>query len=187
MSTRNENSAAKTKELILYISSRLKDKPNYGATLLNKALYFIDSMNYLKRGKAITDFKYIKQEFGPTPAPSQFLSIRDEMMINNDLEVISTPYFGRTQTKYVAKREPAINVFDKEELVTIADVLESICDKGAVEISEISHNFLAWELARDKEEIPLYTFLLTSKEPDTEDYKWAEDSIDKYKKSKHLQ
>lgn len=174
----------KTKELILYISSRLKDRPNYGATLLNKSLYFIDSMSYLKKGKPITDFGYIKQQFGPTPKPSQFLSIRDEMVANEDLEVSSTTYFGRGQTKYVAKREPLINVFDKDELVTITDVLENICDANAIDISEYSHRFLAWEFANDKELLPLFTFLLTSKEPETGDYAWANIAIENYRKNK---
>ena len=67
----------KTSELIIYISSKLKDKPNYGSTLLGESLCLIDSMSFLKTGHAITDFLYIKQERGPTPNPRQFLLIRD--------------------------------------------------------------------------------------------------------------
>jgi len=36
--------SAKTTELVIYIADQLKDNPNYGATLLNKALYYTDLM-----------------------------------------------------------------------------------------------------------------------------------------------
>ena len=66
-------SSPKTVELIIYISLRLKERSNYGSTLLAKSLYLIDSMSYLKKGTPLTEFKYIKQQLGPTPEPAQFL------------------------------------------------------------------------------------------------------------------
>src|SRR6266487_4488799 len=99
----------KSAELIIYISSKLKDKPNYGSTLLGKSLCLIDSMNYLKTGKPISDFDYIKQDHGPTPDPSHYLSIRDWLVINDELEKVESDYFGRTQIKYFPKREPKLN------------------------------------------------------------------------------
>jgi hypothetical protein len=167
----------KTVELIIYISSKLKDKPTYGATLLGKSLCLIDSMNFLKTGHPITDFSYIKQERGPTPNPSQFLPIRDRLVKSGDLEMIEAQYFGRTQNKFVAKREPKIDVFNKDEIYLIDEVLESICDLNATQVSNMSHEFIAWIFAKDKEELPFYTFLLTQADPELEDYAWAEKLI----------
>jgi hypothetical protein len=171
----------KTIELIIYIASKLKDKPNYGSTLLGKALCLIDSMSYLKKGEPITELSYIKQERGPTPHPGKFLPVRDALVSSGELERIDTSYFGRTQNKYVAKREPKIDVFDKEEIFLIDDVLESICDHNASEISDYTHQFISWIVANHKEELPFYTFLITSKEPELRDYEWADKALKLYK------
>ena len=173
----------KTIELVVYIASKLNDKPNYGSTLLGKALYFIDSVNYLKTGKPITELTYIKQEKGPTPNPNKFLSIRDALVANGDLEKIEMDYFGRTQQKFIAKREPNINVFTKEEIFLIDGVLESICDHNATEISELSHLFLAWNIAENKEELPFHSFLLDIEDPTDKDLEWANKEIKLFKKS----
>lgn len=137
-------------------------------------------MNYLKKGKPITELEYIKQERGPTPDPVKYLSIRDKLEIKGELQKIETDYFGRTQIRYIAKRQPVIDVFEKEELVLINDVIESIGDNNAADISDYIHTFIAWIFAQHKEQLPFYTFLLTNREPDLKDYKWAENSIRRY-------
>jgi hypothetical protein len=174
------NSSVKTIELIVYISSKLKDKQNYGSTLLGKTLCLIDSMNYLKTGKPITDFSYIKQDYGPTPKPGMFLPVRDALVSKGDLEKVTTDYFGRTQNKFIAKREPDITVFEKEEIFLIDDVIESISNHSATEISDYTHQFISWIFANHKEDLPFYTFLLTNGEPELKDYEWADAAMKKY-------
>lgn len=173
----------KTTELIIYIANRLKDKPNYGSTLLGKSLCLIDSMSYLKKGAPISDLTYIKQERGPTPDPAKFLSIRDSLVEKNELEKVNTVYFGRNQIRFIAKREPDVKVFEKEEIVLINDVIESISDHNATEISDYTHTFISWIFAQHKEELPFYAFLLTHTEPDSKDYQWAKKSIRDYVKN----
>ncbi len=104
--------STKTAELIIYIASRLKDKQNYGVTLLGKALCLIDSMHYLKKGFSITELSYIKQEHGPIPDPAKYLYIRDSLEANGDLKRINAEYFGRKQLKFISTREPNIEVFE---------------------------------------------------------------------------
>jgi hypothetical protein len=173
----------KTAELIIYISSKLKDKPNYGSTLLGKALYLIDSMSFLKFGHPITDLTYIKQEHGPTPTPSKFLQIREILVANGELEKVDADYFGRKQYKFIAKRNPRIEIFDKDEIFLIDEVLENICDQNATELSNYTHQFLAWIIANDKEELPFYSFLLTKDDAEPKDLEWADKSIKAYKSS----
>jgi len=167
----------KTKELVLYIANRLSSKNNYGLTLLNKSLYFIDSICYLKRGKGISNFTYVKQAFGPTPEPRQFLSLRDTMVASGDIEVTESEFFGRLQKRFVAKREPNVDVFTVEEIVIIDDVLSNIEDFNGAQISEMSHQFPAWKAAADREELPYFTFLLSSKTPSDSDIEWAKAAI----------
>jgi hypothetical protein len=168
----------KTKELILYIANRLSSKNNYGLTLLNESLYFIDSISYLKRGKGISDFTYVKQTFGPTPEPRHFLSLRDMMVASGDIEVTESEFFGRLQKRFVARREPKVDVFNVEEIVIIDDVLSHIEDFNGAQISEMSHQFPAWRAAADREELPFFTFLLSSKTPSDNDIEWAKAAIE---------
>ena len=92
----------KTLELIVYIASKLKDKPTYGSTLLNKALYYVDGVSYVFWGKQISDFKYIRQGKGPTPKPAQFLAARDYLETTNRLQKVETEYYNFTQKKYIS-------------------------------------------------------------------------------------
>jgi hypothetical protein len=183
MTTSTGAASPKTKELIIYIASKLGNKPKYGSIMLNKALYLIDSTSYLKTGHPISEFKYIKQGQGPTPAPSQFLPLRDSLVASNDLEKVNADYFGRTQYKFIAKREPKIDVFSPEEIFVIDEVLEKICDLSAAELSEYTHQLIAWIVAKEKEELPLHSYLLTKEEPEMKDIEWAKKSIKKYQSS----
>jgi hypothetical protein len=179
--SKSVDSTDRTIELIVYISSKLGERANYGATLLGKALCLIDSVSYLKTGQPISDLSYIKQERGPTPNPNKFLPLRDFLVSNGDLEKIDVNYFGFLQNKFISKREPRIKVFTKDEIFLIDEVLSSISDQNASEISEYTHNFLAWIFANNKEELPFYSFLLTTADLNAKDFEWAKKSIKTYK------
>ena len=167
----------KTVELILYVASSLADQPAYGATLLNKALYFIDNIYYLKSGQPVSNLSYIKQDFGPTPKPSQFLAIKNAMIANNDLEEKKFDFFGKVQKKCFALRKPNVEVFEKEEIVLMDQVLNALSQHNATSISHLSHKVMAWELANKMEDLPLNTYFLTSTAPTDADLNWAKEKI----------
>lgn len=177
--------STKTIELVIYIAYKLKEKLNYGSVLLGKSLWLIDSMNYLKTGKPITDFTYIKQNQGPTPHPAKFLSLRDELIVKGELEKKDTEFYGRKQKKYVATRPPDTTIFTADEIFLIDDVLEKIGNMNATEISELSHKFISWNVAGDMEELPFYTFLLTKAEPTEADHEWATSLMNGYLSKKN--
>ena len=54
----------KAEKLILYVCHKMEDCHGFGAIVLNKALYYIDHVNYLQEGRKLTGFKYIKQRRG---------------------------------------------------------------------------------------------------------------------------
>lgn len=177
--------SAKTTELIIYIADQLKDNPNYGATLLNKSLYYTDLMQYLTKGTTITDFQYVHQDKGPTPEPGRFLRLLQLLKENGDIEIIEVLFFNYRQKKVLAKRPPNITVFEKEEIVLINDVVKKIGELNAREASDQTHELLAWKLSEKMEVLPNYTFLLTSKEPEIPDYEWARLAWDKYNQKKN--
>lgn len=175
-----EPANAKTRELLMYVADRLKDVPNYGATLLNKVLYFIDHTNYLVNKRPISNLNYVKQDFGPTPIPSQFLPLKEDLIDNDEMTEIKSDFFGLVQKKCLPNRKPNTDVFDKDEIILIDRVIAVVATHNANSISEISHRFLAWKLAENMEKLPYYTFLLTSKAPTDSDIAWANSEIEKY-------
>ena len=170
----------KTIELIIYASSKLKDKPTYGEVLLEKCLYLCDCMSYLRRGEPISDFKYIKQEFGPTPNPAQYLSVRDNLVSKGDLEIVKEPYYNTIQKKLFPKREPNMDIFEKDEIVLINEVINWFGDQNATEVSKFTHELLAWKFAEKNEELPFFTFLLTTKNPTEKDREESAELIKRY-------
>lgn len=169
----------KTRELLVYIANQLQDKPNYGSTLLNKAFYFIDSVSYLKTKKPISSFSYEKQKNGPTPKPSQFLGLRNQLCESGDVMIVEKERFGFTQKKLIAKRPSDNSYFSTDEIVLIDEVLQNISDISATDISEFSHQFMAWKYAGDREALPFFTYLLTNKTASENDRIWALSKISK--------
>jgi hypothetical protein len=176
--------SAKTTELIIYIADQLKDNPNYGAILLNKSLYYSDLMQYLAKGNTITDLQYVHQANGPTPEPGRFMTLLNLLRENGDIDIIQVPFFNYKQKKIIPKRTADISVFEKEEIVLINDVVKKLGDLSARAASDLTHELLAWKLSENMEVLPNFTFLLTSKDPDVDDYEWAQRSLEKYNQEK---
>ena len=174
----------KTIELVIYVCDKLQNNKNYGAILLNKALCAVDFTHYLKYGNPISDFSYIKQNLGFTPNPAQFLSLRDALIANSDLEKKEVLYFELIQHKYIAKRKPDLNVFSKDEIYLIDNVLDKIKDFSGTDISNYTHSFPAWECAQDMEEIPLYALLIRQVEPSPKAIERANEIVKKYEANK---
>lgn len=175
----------KNEELLLYITSKLKDSPNFGSILLNKALYYIDNIHYLKYGTPISSFKYIKQENGPTPAPEIFMPIREKMIEEGKLEMKEIEKFGKIQKRLIAKKSYNLDSFSPNEVELMDMVIDDCKDLTASKISNISHNEMAWQLAELFEPLPLFTYLLTQSEIEEEDITWANEIIKKYESAAH--
>jgi hypothetical protein len=176
----NVNDDLRTIELVLYVAEKLNNQATYGATLLNKALYLIDNIAYLKLERPISKLNYVKQDRGATPAPNQFLRIRDELIKENQLKEIKTDFFGFAQKRYVPLRPANVNVFDKEEIVLIDQVLEMLATHNASTVSDLSHKHVSWQVSENMDELPYYSFLLTSRPANELDLKWAQEEIKKF-------
>src|SRR3974390_2259391 len=105
---------AKLAELILYISKMSQDDPRFGATKLNKILFFSDFSQYRKKRKAISDDTYQRLENGP--APKHLVPVRDRLITSKSLTMQKLSYYGKTQTRPVALREPDLSLFTAEEI-----------------------------------------------------------------------
>lgn len=155
----------KFRELILYVARSSEQDEHFGATKLNKILFYADFWAYRKLGHSITGQQY--QKLGKGPAPRRLLPIVRKMEENGDCVVAEREYFGRTQKVLLARREPDLAPFSGAEIAIIHDVVERLRGFNATDVSELSHQFIGWQLAEEGEDIPYSTALLGHPRPPT--------------------
>ena len=153
----------KFKELILYIAEKSEGDRTFGATKLNKILFYSDFLAFLELGKAITWHRYQRLENGP--APIALLPVQAEMEEAREIARVPRVYRGRTQKVTLALREPDLKVFTAQEIAIVTEVIEALWNKNASEVSELSHQFLGWKAARLGEEIPYDIALIQLRKP----------------------
>lgn len=153
-------------ELVLYICQRCATDPKFGATKLNKLLYFSDFLAYAQLGEPITGFEYRRLPNGP--APRRFTSVRDEMVKKRDLGFQTVPLSGgRTQYRAVNLRVPDLSVFTAEQISLVDQVIHELWNLDAEAVSDLSHRMMGWRVADLNEVIPYETVFISS-EPLTE-------------------
>ncbi|MGD1069005.1 MAG: type II toxin-antitoxin system antitoxin SocA domain-containing protein [Bryobacteraceae bacterium] len=158
----------KFRELILYISQKCADDPTFGATKLNKILYFSDFYHYGNTGSPITGFEYQKLPNGP--CPRKLLPIRAKMLKEGILGIQAKSLRnGNIQHRTVNLRRPDLSVFSAEEIAQVDQVIEGLAMANAETASELSHRMMGWIVARDNETIPYATVFLSSQPLTAED------------------
>lgn len=157
---RIEENLERFRELILYVSQKCANDPRFGATKLNKILYFCDAMCYAHYRKPLTGMEYQKLPNGP--APKKLIPIRARMLAKGELGLQPVQLrSGNVQMRTVNLRAPNLDVFDAKEISLVDAVIEFLNDETAQGVSDLSHQMLGWKLARDKETIPYSTVFLT--------------------------
>jgi len=153
----------KLAELILLIAKRSEGDPAFGAVKLNKLLFHCDFSAYLTFGKPITGQEYFALKNGPTPR--RLLPVTEKMEKRRDLAFQKVNYYGRIQKRPVALRPPNYSLFTPHEVALIDEIVQTWRGKNATEISDHSHLFIGWKVAREKETIPYSTALIGVREP----------------------
>ncbi len=147
-----QNNLDKFKEVLLYVLSKVGSKPNVGESVLYKLLYFIDFNYYEKYEEQLIGATYIKNHYGPTP--TEFIKIVEDMQ-GKELAKVQDNYFQYPQTKYLPLRPPdmgKINITGNEQKL-IDDVINTLSDMNAKQISEYSHNDVPWQTTEEGEVI----------------------------------
>ncbi|MFZ2494889.1 MAG: type II toxin-antitoxin system antitoxin SocA domain-containing protein [Candidatus Saccharimonadales bacterium] len=134
----------KLRQVLLYIAEKAGAKPNVGATVINKLLYFIDFDYYELYGESITGLKYIRNHYGPTAHLSTISSVVDSMERDGDMEVAETEYFKHKQKKYLPRKHADLSLLNARELAHIDWELDRLADKKANELSDMSHLDMPW-------------------------------------------
>lgn len=146
-------STKKLRQVLLYISEQVGAKPNVGATVINKLLYFIDFDYYEKYGKSITGLSYIRNHYGPTAHMPTISSMIEQMEKAGELEVVETPYFKHKQKKYLPRESADLTQLDARESAHIDAELDRLGGMSATELSDLSHLDMPWLATKPGEEI----------------------------------
>ena len=115
------------KELVLYVCERSANDPKFGATKLNKILYFADFLAYAELGAPITGFEYQKLPNGP--APRRLLPVRGEMIEDHSLAIQPVKLVsGRIQERPVNLRSAQLSLFTPEQIALVDAIIEALRD-----------------------------------------------------------
>ena len=139
----------KFKQVLLYIVSKVGNRPNIGQTALYKLLYFIDFDFYEKNQQYLIGATYIKNTHGPSPV--SFAKVQRELEQGGKLVEVKSKYFDYDQKKYLVTSDPDVSELSAKELKHIDDELERLSSKSAKELSDLSHIDTPWRVAKEKQ------------------------------------
>jgi Protein of unknown function (DUF4065) len=156
----------KFKRLVHYIIWMVGKHDWFGATKLNKVLWFVDARAYTLTGQPITGETYTRGEFGPIP--KHIIPVQIELEREGAIRVTKEDKL----TRIIALTPARPSWFSPAELQSIDWWINHIDkDHTAKSISEETHDY-AWEIAKMGEELPLFAYRVARiKEPSEEDMK----------------
>ena len=153
----------KFRELVVYVASKCADDPAFGDTHFNKVLFFSDAFALQHLGHSITGSRYQKLKYGP--AALALLPVREEMEEAGDVHVEMAGRRRVTRTEL----HPDTDLFTKQELELVDEVIALMTGKWATTVSEESHlNSPGWNLVEIGEDIPLESQLISRDVPPPE-------------------
>src|SRR5258708_1962570 len=106
--------AARLDELLLLMAERLRSDPSYGATKLNRALFFAAPFHNKPRGPAISGAEY--ERLPRAPAPRSLLAVRQGLVARAEATLEPRGYLGHLQHRLLPLRPPREQDFTETEL-----------------------------------------------------------------------
>jgi hypothetical protein len=168
-------------ELIIYISQKCSSDPKFGATKLNKILYFADFLAYGTYGRAITGVPYCHREQGP--APHRLVPVRRYLEANRAIIVQKVPLAkGKEQHRTIALRDPDMRDFSRDDLALVDGMIEYFRDLDATESSELSHQMVGWKVTEMDEQIPYGTIFFSDPPLSQREKEYAEILVERGRK-----
>ncbi len=147
--------ARKLRELVLFVARQCESDRTFGSVKLNKILYFADSEAYVRLGQSITGARYQHLPEGPALAA----------MIDG--------FEGPKHRRAIALRDPDLAGFSADEIAAVTEWIVTFWGMSARDVSDYSHETVAWRITRDRQEIPYGAALLPSDEPTDDELTWA--------------
>jgi hypothetical protein len=161
------------KALVLYIIWKTGHREGFGATKLNKTLWFAEARTYEAFGKPISGETFVRDKHGPRS--THLLSVCDELVDEGLVERFSEHFYDYEVVRYRAFEPPPTSRFSAEEISFVDWWIGFIDKQTAISISKLSHDY-GWEIAAMGEELPLYAYLASRiRSPRGDETKWAQE------------
>ncbi len=152
---------AKLREMMLHIAARERDNRRFGATKLNKILFYSDFLWYLQTGRSLTGATYQKLDHGP--AANELLPAQQSLIRDKSARLESRRFPLGRHTRLVPERRANLRpYYESEEVEFVDEVIEWLSGASATEASAMTHKLLGWRLAEYKENIPFFTALFAN-------------------------
>jgi uncharacterized phage-associated protein len=176
---RNAESDEKLGEILLHIAQKSAGDPKFGAVKLNKLVFFADCMSFIRSGKTITGSKFMRLGMGPVP--KRLKPVRDKLIEDGRAALQKKSLVsGWDQHRFIALDSPRLDpLFTAGEVALLDTVIDDFRDHTAEEISDFSHTMPAWNIAEDREEIPIESAFILSLVPTAEDEILALELVEK--------
>lgn len=139
------------RELILYIADKCRDAEFFGAVKLNKILYHSDFRAFRRFGVPVTGVGYFRLPHGP--APAALLPVRRDLEREGAITVERRPIGNLMQDRVVPLRMPYVELFSRDELDLVDEVIRELWDQTAEQVSDASHD-VVWRTRGHREPIP---------------------------------
>jgi hypothetical protein len=155
-----------------YVIWKAGNRPNFGATKLNKVLWFAEARVYVLHKTLMTGETFIREKHGPVP--KDIMATRANLQKNGLVEI----WEAKDHTHFRAKTAPDMGGFSDDEIKALDFWIDEI-DKEhtATSISDKTHDY-GWEIAEMGEEIPLYAILAERiREPKGKELDWAQSVV----------
>ncbi len=130
--------------------------PTLGKVKLAKLLFFADALAYQYIGHTITNEEYIKLRLGPVPV--DFDDILSSMEESGLVERKTRATLKKDQEVYIPRIKYNPGVFLKKEIAIMSKVIELFRNKYTLELVELSHKLLPWDIIDIGEQISFTLF-----------------------------
>ncbi|MEA3029120.1 MAG: hypothetical protein QOG13_445 [Sphingomonadales bacterium] len=168
----------KFRELIVYVSAKCETDPSFGATKLNKILFYADMTAFERFGEPLTGEAYLRLDRGP--APMTLLPVRRGLVAEGAIRVDERQTMGNhTQKRLVALRSADTDLFTQGELRIVDEIINDLWGKTADEVSRDSHR-IAWHALGEREMIPYEAAFLSDELPTAHDISEARELNEQY-------
>jgi hypothetical protein len=161
----------KLKELILFIAANSETDVDFGATKLNKILYYSDFLAYRIWGQSITGEEYRRLAHGPVPV--RLVQAREELRDAGSCALQYRDRFGMSQQRVIALRAADLGDFSGREIALVQEVIRALDGASGREVSELTHQLPGWKAARDREVIPYETVFVSDRPLSAEEKAYA--------------
>lgn len=137
----------RVRDIFLYIVSQTSNLPNIGKTVLYKILYFCEFDRYELHRERLLWIDFVK--LPRWPAPASFDHIVYRLSKEKAIVPISASYNWYLQQRYIINQSIPDNILSLEHKQFIDNIIETIGQMNATEVSDYSHGDIPRKVTKD--------------------------------------